>query len=291
MKIGTYFAYWEQEWDVDFFPYISKAAHLGFDILEIAGGGLVDLPDEQVTQLRDEATRCGITLTVCIGLPEKYDVSSEDESVRLAGMEYMKRLIRKTALVGANQIGGIVYAYWPVDYSKPVDKQKTRAISIESVRELADYALPYGVTLTLETVNRFEQFLFNDAAEATSFVKDVNRENVKVMLDSFHMNIEEDSFYDAIVSTGSYLGHFHIGEANRKVPGKGRLPWDEIGRALRQIGYDGTVVMEPFVRPGGGIGADIKVWRDLSGNADIGQLDEEIAESCRFVREIFHAER
>ena len=287
MKIGTYFAYWEQEWDVDFFPYISKAARLGFDILEIAGGGLVDLPDEKVIQLRDEAARCGITLTVCIGLPAKYDVSSDDESVRQAGLEYMKRLIRKTALVGATQIGGIVYAYWPVDYSKPVDKAKTRAISIESVRELADYALAYGVTLTLETVNRFEQFLINDAAEATSFVKDVNRQNVKVMLDSFHMNIEEDSFYDAIVATGSYLGHFHIGEANRKVPGKGRLPWEEIGRALRQIGYDGTVVMEPFVRLGGGVGADIKVWRDLSDNADIARLDEEIAESCRFVREIF----
>ena len=287
MKIGTYFAYWEKEWDVDFFPYISKVAGLGFDILEIAGGGLADLSDDQVIRLREEAKRCNITLTVCIGLPEKYDVSSENEEVRQAGIAYMKRLIDKTNLVGAKQIGGIIYAYWPVDYSKPVNKPLTREISIRSVQELADYAKPKDVTLTLETVNRFEQFLFNDAREATAFVKDVNRDNVKVMLDSFHMNIEEDSFYDAIVSTGSYLGHFHIGEPNRKVPGKGRIPWEEIGRALRDIGYDGTVVMEPFVRPGGGVGADIKVWRDISDNASDEQLDADIAESCRFVRKTF----
>lgn len=287
MKIGTYFAYWEKEWDTDFFPYISKVSKLGFDILEIAGGGLADLPDDQVIRLRDEAERCNVTLTVCIGLPPQYDVSSENEEIRRAGIAYMKRLIDKTHLLGARQIGGIVYAYWPVDYSKPVSKAAVREISIRSVQELADYALPKDVTLTLETVNRFEQFLFNDAAEATQFVKDVNRDNVKVMLDSFHMNIEEDSFYDAIVSTGSYLGHFHIGEPNRKVPGKGRIPWDEIGRALRDIGYDGTVVMEPFVRPGGGVGADIKVWRDLSDNASDEKLDEDIAESCRFVRRVF----
>ena len=79
MKIGTYFAYWEKEWDTDFFPYISKVARLGFDILEIAGGGLADLPDDQVIRLRDEAGRCNITLTVCIGLPAQYDVSSENE--------------------------------------------------------------------------------------------------------------------------------------------------------------------------------------------------------------------
>lgn len=287
MKIGTYFAYWEHEWDVDFFPYISRAASLGFDILEIAGGGLVNLPDEQVIRLKEEATRCGITLTVCLGLPAKYDVSSEDETIRQAGLSYMKRVIDKTMLAGIKQIGGIIYAYWPVDYSKPVKKEIVREISICSVRELADYAEPMGIMLMMETVNRFEQFLFNDAKEATQFVKDVDRNNVKVMLDSFHMNIEEDSFYDSIVSTGSYLGHFHIGEPNRKVPGKGRIPWSEIGRALRDIGYDGTVVMEPFVRPGGGVGSDIKIWRDLSGQATAEQLDTDIAESCRFVRQTF----
>lgn len=289
MKIGTYFAYWEKEWDVDFFPYIEKVAGLGFDILEISGGGLADLPDDKVIALKEEAKRCNIMLTACIGLPARYDVSSEDEETRQRGIAYMKKIFDKMELADIRQIGGIIYAYWPVDYSRPVRKEIAREISIRSVRELADYAKPKNITLTLETVNRFEQYLFNDAKEATQFVKDTDRDNVKVMLDSFHMNIEEDSFYDAIVSTGEYLGHFHIGEPNRKVPGKGRMPWEEIGRALHTIHYDGTVVMEPFVRMGGGVGSDIKVWRDLSDDADDAKLDSDIAESCRFCKKVFGA--
>ena len=287
MKIGTYFAYWEQEWDVEFLPYVSKVSQLGFDILEIAGAGLMSLNEEQILQLKAEAERCGITLTVCIGLPACYNVASEDEEVRSTGIQYMKGLIDKTHLLGATQIGGIIYAYWPVDYTKPINKELAWKHSQASVRELADYAKPKNVTLMLETVNRFEQFMFNDAKEATQFVKEVDRENVKVMLDTFHMNIEEDSFRDAILEAGSYLSHFHIGEANRKVPGKGRLPWEEIGQALRDIGYDGPVVMEPFVRPGGGVGSDIRVWRDLSDGASDAQLDQDAAESCSFVRKVF----
>lgn len=287
MKIGTYFAYWEQEWDVDFFPYISKVAELGFDVLEISGAGLADLEDEKVIALREEAKRCNIMLTACIGLPKHHDVSSANEETRQNGIAYMKRLLDKMALADIHQIGGIIYAYWPADYSIPVDKEKARAISIESVRELADYAKPLGITLMLETVNRFEQYLINDAAEATQYVKDIDRDNVKVMLDSFHMNIEEDSFYDAIVNTGDYLGHYHIGEANRKVPGKGRMPWEEISKALHAINYDGCVVMEPFVVMGGGVGSDIKVWRDLSDNADLAKLDADIKESCAFCKKVF----
>lgn len=222
MKIGTYFAYWEKEWDADFFPYISKVKKLGFDTLEISGGGLADLEDDKVIALRDEARRCGIEITVCIGLPKQYDVSSEDEAIRRSGVAYMKKILDKMELGDMHKIGGIIYAYWPADYSAPVRKEAVRAKSIQSVRELADYAMPKHIMLTLETVNRFEQFLFNDAREATQFVKEVDRENVTVMLDSFHMNIEEDSYSDAIMSTGKHLGHFHIGETNRKVPGKGK---------------------------------------------------------------------
>ncbi|MGI6070920.1 MAG: sugar phosphate isomerase/epimerase family protein [Blautia sp.] len=287
MKFGTYFAYWEQEWDVDFFPYISKVAELGFDILEVSGGGLAELSDDELAALREEAKRCGIMMTACIGLPKEYDVSSEEEETRQKGLAYMKKIMDKMAIAGIYQIGGIIYAYWPVDYSLPVRKDAVRKISIQSVRELADYGKEKNIMLTLETVNRFEQFLFNDAAEATEFVKEVDRDNVKVMLDSFHMNIEEDNFYDPIVNTGAYLGHYHIGEANRKVPGKGHIPWGEIGRALREIGYDGTVVMEPFVRTGGGVGADIKVWRDLSGKADNAKLDEDIRESLAYLKSQF----
>ena len=98
------------------------------------------------------------------------------------------------------------------------------------------------------------------------------------------MNIEEDSFSAAIRTAGPLLGHFHTGENNRRVPGKGRLPWHEIGTALREIGYEGTVVMEPFVKTGGEVGRDIRVWRDLSNNASDEQMDIDAREALRFSR-------
>ena len=287
MKFGTYFAYWEQEWKADYAAYADKAAKLGFDILELSAAPIPDMSDAELSRIKQAAKSAGISLTGCVGLPARYDVSSADASVRRDGIEFLKKIFTALEKLEINILGGIIYAYWPCDYSKPVDKPGARARSVESVREAADFAAKCGVTMTLEVVNRFEHFLLNTSEEAVQMVRDIDRPNVKVMLDCFHMNIEEDFLGDAIRTAGKYLGHFHIGECNRKVPGKGHMPWDEMGKALHDIGYEGGVVMEPFVRVGGTVGSDIKVWRDLSGNASDSVLDEEIAEALKFVRAKF----
>ena len=286
MKIGTYFAYWAQEWKVDYFRYIEKAKKAGFDVLEVSSG-ILALSDDELTALRDAAKEAGLVLTACLGLTKDMDVSSADGATRAKGIDYMKRLFVAMDKADIRKVGGIIYAYWPCDYSQPVDKPAVRERSINSVRELADEAARFGIELEIEVVNRFEHFLINDAKEAVQYVKDVARPNVKVMLDCFHMNIEEDNMGDAIRYAGEHLGHFHIGECNRKVPGKGHMPWEELGQALRDIGYQGYVVMEPFVKMGGGVGSDIKVWRDLSEDADEAGMDAEIAESVKFVRSKF----
>ena len=287
MKFGTYFAYWEQDWDTDFVPYCEKVANLGFDLLEINAHGIASMNPEALARFRQAARAAGISVTACVGLTPEFNVASPDETVRQRGLSYMKDILLKMDQLDIRQIGGIIYAYWPVDYSIPFEKERIREISVQSMRELARFAADYGIMLTPEVVNRFEQFLINDSAEAVAYVKDIGMDNVKVMLDTFHMNIEEDSMAGAIHTAGPLLGHFHVGECNRKVPGKGRIPWDEIGQALRDISYNGCVVMEPFVRTGGEVGKDIRVWRDLSGGADNRQLDAEIAESLRFLKDKF----
>lgn len=287
MKYGVYFAYWESSWDVNFEKYVHKVKRLGFDILEVAALGLVNLPDEKLERLKQLAEQHNVILTAGIGLPKEYDVSSSDATVRRNGIAFMKKVMDAMYQAGIDRVGGTVYSYWPADYSHPFDKPTARKYSMESVKELAEYARQYDITLLIETLNRFEQFLLNDAEEAVSYVKEVDEPNVKVMLDTFHMNIEEDNIADAIRYTGDHLGHLHIGEANRKVPGKGSMPWKEIGQALKDIHYDGYVVMEPFVKTGGQVGQDIKVWRDLSGNATEEQLDRELAESLVFVKKEF----
>ena len=174
-----------------------------------------------------------------------------------------------------------------MDYSKPIDKPGDWARSVKNVREIGKVAGDCGVDYCLEVLNRFEGYLLNTAAEGAAFVREVDVPAVKLMLDTFHMNIEEDSMGGAIRSAKGLMGHFHTGECNRRVPGQGRMPWREIGEALREIGYDGTVCMEPFVRMGGKVGSDIKVWHDLSEGADIETLDRDAAKSVAFERYMF----
>ena len=287
MKFGTYFAYWEQEWRGDYIGYCRKVAGLGFDILEISAAGLMRMSSEDIRKMRDTAVENGIGLTAGLGFPADSDMSSADPAVRKRGLDLMRTMLPLLQQAGIDRVGGVIFASWPYDYNIPVDKPAARARSVESMKIAADIARDNGVTLLCEVVNRFEHYMINTAAEAVEFVKEIGQPNVKAMLDTFHMNIEEDFLGDAIRTAGDLLGHLHIGECNRKVPGRGHMPWDEIGQALRDIGYDGCVVMEPFVRMGGTVGREIRVWRDLSGGADDAGLDRDIAEALKFVREKF----
>ena len=287
MKYGIYYAYWEQEWASDYIPYIEKVAKLGFDFLEIACTPINGYTDRQLKDIRQAAKDNGIFLTAGHGPAPSQNLASADPAVVRNAKEFFTTLLKNLEKLDIHTIGGGIYSYWPVDYSKPIDKAGDWARSVENVREIGKIAGDCGVDYCLEVLNRFEGYLLNTAEEGVQFVKEVGLPSVKVMLDTFHMNIEEDSMGDAIRSAKGLLGHFHTGEANRRVPGRGRMPWREIGNALQDIGYDGLVCMEPFVRMGGQVGSDIKVWRDISRGADIAQLDREAAESVAFERYIF----
>lgn len=287
MKFGTYFAYWEQEWRGDYVAYCHKVAKLGFDILEISADGLMRMTEAHILDMKKAAADEGIGLTAGLGFPADSDMSSENADTRKRGLALMRTMLPLLKLAGIRSVGGVIFASWPYDYNKPFDKPAAWARSVESMKTAAGIARDNGVTLMCEVVNRFEHYLINTAAEAVQFVKDIDQPNVKVMLDTFHMNIEEDFHGDAIRLAGPLLGHFHIGECNRKVPGKGHMPWDDIGQGLRDINYQGAVVMEPFVRMGGTVGREIHVWHDLSDGADDARLDADIAESLRFVKKKF----
>lgn len=287
MKYGIYYAYWEDEWRADYIPYIKKAADLGFDILEIACTPIPEYGHTQLSELKACAAHFGITLTGGHGPSARHNMASADASVVSEGMQFYAALFKNLEILGISKIGGGIYSYWPVDYTKPIDKPGDRARSIENIRKLSVMAKDCGVNIYLEVLNRFEGYLLNTADEGTRFIDEVDADNVKLTLDTFHMNIEEDSFGGAIRATGDRVGHFHIGEANRRVPGKGRLPWDEIGGALKDIRYTGDIVMEPFVRRGGTVGSDIKIWRELEKNTDTESLDRDVKESLAFIKGVF----
>ncbi len=282
-KIGIYYAFWTHEWDVDFIPYIKKVGPLGFDQLELNAGTLVEMGAKEQHELKKMADDEGLTLSYGIGLQKTYDVSSVDETVRQKGLDFMRRVIDSVANMGGGMIGGTTYSYWPATMPKELDsKQPIWDQSVKSMRELAPYAGERNVLLNVEVLNRFEQFLINDSHEALLYMQAVNHPACRVLLDTFHMNIEEDSFGDAIRRVGPYLAALHLGETNRKLPGTGRMPWGEIKQALDDIKFEGPLVMEPFVMQGGQVGRDIGVWRDLIEEPD---LDTLAADAATFVRE------
>lgn len=288
MLYGIYYAYWEKEWGGDFIPYIRKVIKLGFDILEVACHNFSDTENEYLYQLKEAADAEGIILTGGYGNDSTHNISGADPMIVKAAFDKFEKTFQKMNIAGIKLLGGSLYSYWPVDYSLPLNKKEDMKRGIENVRILADMAAEYEITLGMEVLNRFEGYMLNTCEEAVDFVSKIDRPNVKVMLDTFHMNIEEDSFGDAIRMAGKYLGHLHLGEANRRPPFRGgRIPWDEIGEALHDIEYTGTVVMEPFVRMGGTVGKDIRMWHDLSDNCPDEKLDQDVAESVRFLREIW----
>ncbi len=281
-KIGIYYAYWATEWDVNFLPFVSKVKKLGFDQLEINGGTLVNMSGDEKKRLKDEAEKHQIKLSFGIGLTPNNDVSSTNENIRQAGIVFMKNMISAVNEMDGEMIGGTVHSCWPSTLPNgATDKSIYLHQSIKSMKELVKVAEDKNVILNVEVINRFEQFLLNTCEEAVNYVEEIDNPYCGILLDTFHMNIEEDSIGNAIIKAGTHLKSMHIGETNRKPPGLGRMPWGEIKNALDKINYSGSLVMEPFVNPGGKVGRDIGVWRELMPGAD---LDLEAAKAVKFTR-------
>ncbi len=286
MRFGILYAYWTREWSGDYLYYAKKVKELGFDILEISAGDLLRMHDSEISVLRDLSKSLDLEISCNIGPPKQYDVASSDPAVRAAGIQFLTDIMKKMDLLDSRTLVGVMYTYWPNDFTD-LDKPALWSRGVESCQVMGKTAQVLGINMCLEVVNRFETPVLNTAEEAVRFCHEVGNRNVQILLDTFHMNIEEDNQADAIRTAGTLLGHLHVGEGNRKLPGQGSLPWGEIGQALRDIGYTGGVVMEPFVLQGGQVGKDIKVWRDLSGGADEKQLDRAAAAALETLKRNF----
>ncbi len=288
-KVGIYYAYWTHEWDVDFHPFVDKVADLGFDVLEVNGGTVGRMSKEERKRLLDHASARGLELTYCIGIPKEYDLASENSEIRGKGSDFLLNLIYAVGEMGGGDLSGILYGTWPATMPESnLTRQDYLDLSLESVRKVAKAAEDHNVVLCMEIVNRFEQFLMNTAAEGVEYCKEINSPNVKLLLDTFHMNIEEDSISSAVETAGSFLGHVHLGENHRMPPGcgHGHINWNELASALKKTGFKGSLVMEPFLVPGGQVGKDIKIWRDQSVGYD---LDTEARKACAFMKKTLEA--
>lgn len=285
-KLGIFMNFWEKNWDADHKKYIDKAAKIGFDILEFQAQPLLEMSDDHIRELRKRADDAGIELTYSLGLDRAYDVSSLDETMRLGGVKYLQNIIRKMHVGGGTLLSGVSYAGWGCPNVVMDDKRPYLEQSVKSMKEIIKVAEECGVTYCVEAVNRFETCIINTAAEALDYVARIDSPNIGVLLDTYHMNIEENNIGDAIRLVGDKLTSFHTGENNRTAPGRGHLDWDEIFGALADINYKGRIVSEPFVMQGGEVGRDIHVFRDLVENPCEATIDAEAAYLLNFEKEM-----
>lgn len=288
MKQGVRCSYWGKDAKTHVTYFIDKVSRLGFDVLELEAGMVMERTDEQLRMLRQYAADRGIVLTVGGGSLRSRSLCDPDAAVRNAGLTWRTKLIEKMEILGAEIVCGPMHSYWPYDFQETIDIEAERTRSVESLRELAKVAGNHGVCLCVEVVNRFENPVLNTAADGVSFCRDIGSKHVKLLLDTFHMNIEEDSIPMAIRQAGLYLGHLHTGEGNRKVPGKGHLPWREICEALQDIGYEGSGVMEPVVRNDVPGAQAFRLWR-MQADCSEEALDRDAAEAARFLRTLWRS--
>lgn len=241
-------------------------AEMGFDWIEAPLESIGDLDHKRGA---DIVRRHGLGVSACAAMGPDRDLIHRDEAIRKNGMAYLRQAIEAThALGGTNLVGPLYAAVGRTWQQTPAERARDLDVLVKNLGELARYAGDYGVILCVEPLNRFETSFINLAEQAIEVVDRVDHPNCQVMLDTFHMNIEEKSLGNAIRAAGKRLRHVHACENDRGAPGSGNVTWNEVAQALKDIKYDGPVVIESFTSKVKSIARAAAIWRSLAPTQD-----------------------
>ena len=263
MQFGVHLFTFVPRIDSSVLPLLPRLAELGYDGCEIPLlDGRLDLID--APRFRRGLESAGLFCIAGSGIPERLSTVSADPAVRKAGVAFLERSVDIAAEMGAELLTGALYAPFGAGAAASGRDPGQRRRSVDILREVCAYAARRGVTLGLEPLNRYEHYFLNGAAETADFVREVGAPNLRVHLDTYHMNIEEKSFHGAVLATRGLLAHVHASENDRSIPGTGLVDWDGLFRGLAEIGYRGRMVMETFFEAIPDIADFSRVWRRLS---------------------------
>jgi D-psicose/D-tagatose/L-ribulose 3-epimerase len=239
-----------------------------------AGFDMIELPFETVNAfdygeaaviIRDHGL--GVSTAAAMG-PDR-DLIHEDRQIRENGVAYIHHCIEAAQILGASNLIGPIYSAVGRTWSAtPEERARDVDLLVSQLSRLAAYATDHGVTLCLEPLNRFETSFLNTAAQTIEVIDRVGHPGCQLMLDTFHMNIEEASLGEAIRAGGPRLRHVHACENDRGAPGAGHVPWGDVATALKDIGYDGPVVIESFTAKVKSIARAAAIWRPLAATQD-----------------------
>lgn len=294
MKYGVHRMTWGKYFDpADLKTFFEQVKATGADTVEFRP------PDEtlngdmgKAAEIRKMAEDMQIELLFCYGYPLGLDMRLPDPFARQYAEEHLKRAIEAAAALGGTEIGGVLYANWPTDYARdtitPQIKRERALRCVESLRRVMPTAEDYNIQINLEILNRFENYIINTVEEGLAFLRQVESTHCGLLLDMFHMSIEEDDIPAAIRAAKGHIGQFHVSEPNRKIPFHNkRFDWPEIGRALRAIGYDNTVTMETVMTFDDMATYNFRMWRDQMDDPSLQARIAAMRAGIEFLKEQF----
>jgi D-psicose/D-tagatose/L-ribulose 3-epimerase len=243
-----------------------KVKAMGFDILELS----VENPDLiDIQKVKTELEKNQLLAIVCGAFGTDRNLCSTNPQYAENARNYIRWLIDAAEVLGSPVVCGPMYSAVGKDH---IEDEKARKAewdrAVEGVRELANYARPKNVKLAMETLNRFETDMLNVVSQGLEFISQTEADNVGFHLDTFHMHLEEKNSGDAIRFAGEKLFHFHACENDRGVPGTGQVRWDDIAKGLKDIKYDGPVVIESFTSQVKEIARAVCIWREIAPSQD-----------------------
>ncbi|KKC38811.1 isomerase [Devosia epidermidihirudinis] len=241
-------------------PQIRRLKELGYDGVEVP---VLRGTTDHYAWLGSELDKIGLRRTTTSVIPSAdANPVSSDAEIRLAGQRHLDWALECAIALGAESVGGPLHS--PIGQftgSGPSDDEIK--YGSDAHRTLAERAAQHDIYLSLEQLNRFETYFLNTMDQARAYCDLVDHPAFRIMYDTFHANIEEQSQARAIATLGKDLGILHISENDRGIPGRGHIDFAEIFRAVRATGYDGWVTLEAFGAGLPELAAATRVWRPL----------------------------
>jgi len=259
MKFGMNLLLWSGDMHDGMLPVLESLKAMGYDGVEVP---LFDHDEKKYAEWGQRLDDLGLERTAVTVRGEEDNPISPDASVRAAGVANNNKTLDCCGALGATHLVGPYHSALGVFTGQgPTEDEWKRGV--ESMRQVAEHAASVNVTLGVECLNRFECYLLNTHADSARFAREVDHPNCRMMYDTFHANIEEKNIAQAIRDCSDVLAHVHISENDRSTPGSGNVRWAENFDTLKEVGYDGWLMIEAFGLALPELVAATKIWRRM----------------------------
>ena len=255
VKFGASLLSWiTPQWTPEAGKYaIEKTAKAGFDLIEILLPTSMEFNSKEVKQqLKDHH----LDVVCSLNLPKEAHIAFYPEVAE----KLIKQAIDKTSDLETDFLGGVLHGGIGVFSGNPLTEKEAEIIT-EVWSDVAVYAKEKGVNIGIEPNNRYESYVCNTAGNVLDLIKKTGKDNLFLHLDTFHMNIEENNFYDPIILAAQQLKHIHITESHRGMLGEGTVNWEQLFKALKEIDFEGNLVLENFSSSIPGMQQMVSLWQ------------------------------